>query len=244
MVERYKKNESPTILNKLTILRNFATLRIKGVRRIAASEEITRQFHKGTGHHFARQIRALAQHYQLFEQLPEEKQGGTGGRSLLKDERVQAVARTYLSGVPLGKVTPRKFHRALTKDILPTLGFPIKDGLSECTARRWLISLGWRRMRVKKGVYMDGHERPDVVEYRNDMFLPLMASFERHMAKWGPEGPGLVRVDPELRPDERRIIAVFQDESCFHANEYKQTVWCAPAADLRVALSPLTLEKE
>ena len=73
MVERYKKNESPTILNKLTILRNFATLRIKGVRRIAASEEIARQFHEGTGHHFARQIRALARHYQLFEQLPEER---------------------------------------------------------------------------------------------------------------------------------------------------------------------------
>ncbi len=60
LVEGYKKNESPTILNKLTILRNFATLHIKGVRRIAASEEIARQFHKGMGHHFAHQIRALA----------------------------------------------------------------------------------------------------------------------------------------------------------------------------------------
>ncbi len=99
-------------------------------------------------------------------------------------------------------------------------------------------------MRVKKGVYMDGHERPDIVEYRNDMFLLLMASFERRMAKWRPEGLGLVRVEPELRPDKRRIIAVFQDESCFHANEYKQTVWCAPAANLQVALSPLTLKKE
>ena len=106
MVERYKKNESPTILNKLTILQNFATLHIKGVRCIAASEEIAQQFHEGTGHHFARQIQALTQHYQLFEQLLEEKQGGTGGRSLLKDERVQAVVRTYLSGVPLGEVTP------------------------------------------------------------------------------------------------------------------------------------------
>jgi hypothetical protein len=106
LLEGYKKNETPTHLNKLTILRNFAMLRIKGVRRIAASEEIARQFHEGTGRYFARQIRVLARHYQLFEQLPEEKRGGTGGRSLLKDERVQAAARTYLSGVPLGEVTP------------------------------------------------------------------------------------------------------------------------------------------
>ena len=91
---------------------------------------------------------------------------------------------------------------------------------------------------------MDGHKRLDIVEYWNNVFLLLMASFERRMAKWRPEGPGLVCVKPELRLDERWIIAVFQDESCFHANKYKQTVWCAPAADLQVALSPLTLEKE
>jgi len=81
---------------------------------------------------------------------------------------------------------------------------------------------------VKKGVYMDGHERPDVVEYRNNVFLPLMASFERRMVQWRPEGPNLVRVEPDLRPDEKRVIAVFQDESCFHANDNKQTSWCAP----------------
>jgi hypothetical protein len=60
-------------MNKLTILRNFATLRIKGKARIAASEEIARQFHKGAGMHFARKIRFIARHYQLFEQLPDEE---------------------------------------------------------------------------------------------------------------------------------------------------------------------------
>jgi hypothetical protein len=106
MVEGYKKNESPTILNKLTILQNFTMLCIKGVRHITTSEEIVQQFHEGMGHHFAHQIQALTQYYQLFEQLPEEKQGGTGGQSLLKDEQVQVAARTYLSGVLLGEVTP------------------------------------------------------------------------------------------------------------------------------------------
>jgi hypothetical protein len=93
------------------------------------------------------------------------------------------AARTYLLGVPLGEVTPQKFHHSLTKDILPTLRFPIKDRLSEHTAQRWLISLGWRWTRVKKGVYMDGHKRLDIVEYQNNVFLLLMASFKRRMAK-------------------------------------------------------------
>ena len=91
---------------------------------------------------------------------------------------------------------------------------------------------------------MDGHKRPDVIEYRNNVFLLLMALFERRMAQWKPEGPGLVRIEPDLRPGKKRVIAVFQDKSCFHANDNKQNAWCAPAANLCVALFPLTLKKE
>ena len=53
----------------------------------------------GVGTHFARQIQFLACYYQLFEQLPPEKQGKYMNRSLLSDEQVQTVARTYLTGL-------------------------------------------------------------------------------------------------------------------------------------------------
>ena len=43
-------------MNKLTVLRNFATLCIKGRARIAASKGVAQQFHKGAGVHFARKI--------------------------------------------------------------------------------------------------------------------------------------------------------------------------------------------
>jgi hypothetical protein len=32
-------------------------------------------------------------------------------------------------------------------------------------------------MRVKKGMYIDSHKRPDVIKYQNNVFLPLMASY-------------------------------------------------------------------
>jgi len=66
----YKQHDSLSQLNQFLILRNFATLRIKGIRHIAVSQEITQQWHDGTGIHFARQVRFLACHYQLFECLP------------------------------------------------------------------------------------------------------------------------------------------------------------------------------
>jgi hypothetical protein len=95
-------------------------------------------------------------------------------------------------------------------------------------AWQWLLLLGWRRMRVKKGVYMDGHERLDVVKYRNNVFLLLMVLYEMCMVQWKAEGIGLAHVEPDLRPEEKQVIAVFQDQSCFHVNDNKQTLWCAP----------------
>ncbi|KAI0058049.1 hypothetical protein BV25DRAFT_1919585 [Artomyces pyxidatus] len=92
-----KVNATLTQINQLLIFRNFATLRLKGFGRIAASHEIARQWHEGKGTHFARRIRGLARHYQLFEQLPLEKRGGDRGHSLLNDEAVQGAARQWLT---------------------------------------------------------------------------------------------------------------------------------------------------
>jgi hypothetical protein len=67
MDEGHKQHDTRTRMNKLLLIRNFATLHIKGIQCIAAREQIVLQFHKGTGIHFTRRIRFLAQHYQLFE---------------------------------------------------------------------------------------------------------------------------------------------------------------------------------
>ena len=83
---------------------------------------------------------------------------------------------------------------------------------------------------MKKGVYMDSHERPDIIKYQDDVFLPLMALYERRMVEWKSEGSGFVRIEPDLGPDEKRVIAVFQDESCFHVNDNKQNSWCVPSS--------------
>jgi len=78
-------------INKLNILSNFATLCIKGCSRMQASNEIARQWHEGKGVHFARQVRALARHYQIFAQLPIERRGGkANAHSWLNDKTVQS----------------------------------------------------------------------------------------------------------------------------------------------------------
>jgi hypothetical protein len=74
---------------------------------------------------------------------------------------------------------------------------------------------------------MDGHESEDVVDYRQNSYLPKITDYQGRMAKWVPTGENgeLKRIDPILRPGEKEIIAVFQDESCFHANDYQSSIW-------------------
>ena len=48
--------------------------------QIAESLEIAKQWHNSAGVWFARRVRALAWHYQVFEQLPIEKLGCNTGR--------------------------------------------------------------------------------------------------------------------------------------------------------------------
>ena len=77
---------------------------------------------------------------------------------------------------------------------------------------------------LRKGVYMDGHERPDVVEYCNNVFLRDMASHQKSMVRWEQHGSELVHIDPVLMPGKERIIMVFQDKSMFHANDYRSMI--------------------
>jgi hypothetical protein len=63
---------------------------------------------------------------------------------------------------------------------------------------------------------MDGHEQEDVVKYRNNVFLPRMKEFESWMTHYVLEDGALKPVKPDLGPGQKKVIALFQDESSFH----------------------------
>ncbi|KAF8227164.1 hypothetical protein L208DRAFT_1405913 [Tricholoma matsutake] len=202
-IKDHLKKNSKTLplsrLNQLLIISNFATLCLKGISQTQA-------------------IRALARHYQIFEALPIEKRGGSGNsRSWLYDEQVKTQTRDWLTSQKTGDVTPRRLRYALNGTIFPELNINLAKGISERTARWWLIKLGWRRTVVWKGVYMDGHEHDDIVEYRNKVFLPAIVWFEALMARH--EGPELKKIMPEIHKGQHRVIIQYHDECCFHTND-------------------------
>jgi hypothetical protein len=94
------------------------------------------------------------------------------------------------------------------------------------TARRWLSRLGLKFKDFTKDVYQDGHERADVVSYRNNVFLPA----------WRLHSPRFVIFDEDgswTAPDlqgSKPIVFITHDESTFNANDGQRRGWVAPGS--------------
>jgi hypothetical protein len=87
----------------------------------------------------------------------------------------------YLAAQSLSSITPRELCRHVNEVILPAIELCDKRGtIYERTAHMWLKELGYTCKDIKKGLYHDGHERPDVVQART-AFLEKIAGYERYM---------------------------------------------------------------
>ena len=54
------------------------------------------------------------------------------------------------------------------------------------------------------------------MKYRNEEFLPQMQEFEAQMSHYIQDPDGVLKpVKPILSPSQKKIIPLFQDESCF-----------------------------
>ena len=98
--------------------------------------------------------------------LPQSKQGKYAKpSSFLQDEDCIIILQQYLRAnklqVELATLTKHK-----NDEMLPELGYTPCPKISERTMMRWLQSLNISYRKVAMGIYIDGHEREDGIEYR------------------------------------------------------------------------------
>jgi hypothetical protein len=78
---------------------------------------------------------------------------------------------------------------------------------------------------VKKGIYIDGHEREDVVAYRKE-FLARMAYRLQCKVQYDIDDEGnLVEIPLDFGDSNTRLVFVYHDESCFNANDGLRSMW-------------------
>jgi len=90
----------------------------------------------------------------------------------------------------------------LELELFPRIHLKVGRGVSLRTARRWLRHEGFHYSSHKKGLYYDGHDRPDVVGYRQEVFLPTLKACV-----------------------ERRLVIVAHDEMTVQSNDTREKEW-------------------
>jgi hypothetical protein len=186
---------------------------------------------------FAKHLRRWMSDWSQSRILPPKSMQGKHIRrlTLFTDEGVIVGVREYLNAGSL-RVTPKgicdvvcRVLQSRTAANVMNLNFILQEGpdnlrlrelaISTCTARRWLHDLGWIWSRDHKG-YVDGHERDDVVEYHDKVFLPAWLAIRNSLREWMDE----VEI-PKTPPPGKRRILVTHDESTFNANDDNAYSW-------------------
>lgn len=168
---------------------------------------------------------------QFFENdavIPESKQGKYQRSGVLwSNEDLNKKATRYIrenanvKGRP--NLTIAKFCQWVNDDLFNSTlepGFPRKIGVE--TSRKWMHQLGFSVVNKKKGTFVDGHERDDVVEYRKT-FLRRMVALGFLNRDNAPTDEAHYALPADLEIPQPGVLAktvvLFHDESTFQANE-------------------------
>ena len=137
-------------------------------------------------------------------------------------------ANQNIKGKP--NMTVTEFCKWINNDLLPnsTLepGYPRNISLE--TARRWLHQLGFQFITPRKGIFVDGHERDDVVEYRS-IFLRRMCKIGFLHPSNAPTADSKSSIPTDIEPPSieqcSKTVVICHDESTFCSNEDQSFMW-------------------
>lgn len=128
-------------------------------------------------------------------------------------------ANSFVKGRP--NMTASRFRVWVNEDLLPIViqyHPQVRQQISVSTAARWLHTLGFHPSQSHKGVYFDGHERVDVVQYRK-LYLRKLEILEATHAPPPPCSDEPVRMRQEEDEEKKKLILIYHDESTFHSND-------------------------
>jgi hypothetical protein len=212
-------------LRLIAVQRYLQTILDTPNSKLATSLELANSlFHGRNCEHFARSIRTWSEYWVQFHQLPVHSQGKhQKTKSFIDDEDIQRTCLNWIRSQHINSLSSRRFSNWIQSHLHKEVDLPEPICISERTATRWLHALNLKVTVQSKGLYFDGHERPDVVESRK-RFLDTMEKREKRMFKFVGHDLDIV-LPPDLPEGIRPLVMVVQDESCFSSFDGKRTVW-------------------
>lgn len=144
---------------------------------------------------------------------------GTWNSSILEDEDFKGELLLHLQGIGKYVKSMDIIDYVKRPDVLTQL--KLKKPISLATAQRWMKHVGYRWSKTPTGQFVDGHERSDVVAYRQLVFLPVWAELLLRTRIYGTEGN-----ECQAQPMTTcRVVIWNHDESTYYANDRRKIRW-------------------
>ena len=165
-------------------------------------------------------LRNRAKKFITDYQVPETPYGGWNISLIDADEELKQEIALFLQSK--GKYVKAAHIIEYLKDPEIKNKWGLKKEISLATAKHWMKKLDYRWIKKHRGLYFDGHERDDVVNYRQNVFLPTWSLYWDRMQKWDKDGKAEPLI---LACGEDRVVPWFNDESIFYSNDRRQSGW-------------------
>ncbi|KAF8967562.1 hypothetical protein BDZ97DRAFT_1903395 [Flammula alnicola] len=181
----------------------------------------------GHGMNHARNLRMWIIHYLNSGQLLLHRYG-TFHSSILEDEDIAQGIQLHLLEVgKKGYICAQDIvDYIVTPEVQEQLARKTKTTIHVHIACRWLKKLNWRYARKKNGMYVDGHEQEDVVQYCNE-FIAQWKEYKKRFLKYDKDGNSINQLVgfPVAQVGRFHLILITHDESTFYANDHRKTKW-------------------
>ena len=217
-------------LHRLSI-RRFIQLLLDGQGKMNASNNIMQTvWNKGS--YMACCIRKWGTHFIKTGELLAYRQGKHSKlESLLNDEDFKEECQIWLRQQTPESRSSKNPKMHIEETVFPKLTEHIKkDMISERTCRTYMYLWGYKYDEKKKGVYYDGHERPDVVIYRKE-WLNRMFEYKKSMKDFDSDMLDII-LEPQIKPGEKEFVQVTHDECHFYANDGQRRIWMREDEDI------------
>jgi hypothetical protein len=182
---------------------------------------------KGRGPYYGRTLRHWIKSFIADRNALPTNAWGSGNLSRLDaDDGLRDELRAHLQSC--GKyVRAQDLVDYLNRDQVKT-HYNASVSISLKTAQRWMEDLGYEWTDSPTGQYVDGHEREDVVKYRQDVFIPRFFAKEPRLRVWregDDEDPGNIDQPAHASSSDRRTVVWDHDETVFTANDRRERRW-------------------
>ena len=200
---------------------------IAGDEKMKSSRSVANMLFNNTKSYMPRAIQRWTKTYLIDGRLASFAQGAHGKRvSLLDDADIKEKCLQWLRVTKPHNRSPKALKEKLETDIFSeTLG--VSTSVCLTTVTRYMNLWGFSLRSSGQQVYFDGHEREDVVAYRN-AWAARMVEFRNYITEW--EGDDMSIEIPPLNAlvnqgYMKRVVLVTHDECTFYSNDGVNKFW-------------------